>query len=94
MAEDGLTKPCWQCMALASLYGFIVLHEVLKEIETLIPGDCWCSFRVRMTKTFYRLLDARDGWSYSRRRLPACEQIRNYYEESRLFLRDPATPNS
>ena len=64
MAEDVTDGTVLAVYGVASLYGFTYLHKVLKEIETLIPGRLLVFFPGSYDQNFYRLLDARDGWSY------------------------------
>jgi hypothetical protein len=64
MAEEMTDDTVLAVYGVASLYGFTYLHEVLKEIETLIPGRLLVFFPGSYDQNVYRLLDARDGWSY------------------------------
>jgi hypothetical protein len=64
MAEDVTDSTVLAVSGVAGLYGFTFLHEVLKEIETLIPGRLLVFFPGSYDQNVYRLLDARDGWSY------------------------------
>lgn len=47
-----------------ALYGFTRLHFILQKIETHIRGRLVVFFPGTFDQNAYRLLDARDGWSY------------------------------
>lgn len=47
-----------------TLFGFVHISAVLKELETSIPGRLVLFFPGSYDKNVYRLLDARDGWGY------------------------------
>ncbi len=49
---------------IASLFGFVRVSEVLKEIEADIRGRLVVFFPGEYENNNYRLLDARDGWNY------------------------------
>lgn len=48
----------------AALYGFVRVSEVIREVEQSICGRLVVFFPGTKTENNYRLLDARDGWSY------------------------------
>ena len=48
----------------ASLYGFVRISLVLKQVEGDIPGRLLLFFPGDYDQNNYRLLDARDGWNY------------------------------
>ncbi|MCY3808002.1 MAG: DUF1788 domain-containing protein [Gemmatimonadetes bacterium] len=48
----------------ASLYGFLRVSELIQSVEPLIPGRLAVFFPGTKNDDNYRLLDARDGWSY------------------------------
>ena len=48
----------------ASLYGFVRLSEVIREIEPDVQGCLAVFFPGTKDSSNYRLLDARDGWNY------------------------------
>jgi hypothetical protein len=47
-----------------TLFGFVHVSAVLKELESSIPGRLILFFPGSYDKNVYRLLDARDGWGY------------------------------
>ena len=47
-----------------SLYGFVRVSEVVREVEPSIPGRLVVFFPGSRDGNTYRLLDARDGWNY------------------------------
>jgi hypothetical protein len=49
---------------IASLFGFIRVSELMKEIERDIRGRVVVFFPGEYENSNYRLLDARDGWNY------------------------------
>lgn len=49
---------------IASLFGFVRVSELLKEIEQDIKGRLLVFFPGEYEDSNYRLLDARDGWNY------------------------------
>ena len=49
---------------IASLFGFIRVSELMKEIERDIRGRTVVFFPGDYENSNYRLLDARDGWNY------------------------------
>lgn len=48
----------------ASLYGFVHISELVREVETAIKGRLIVFFPGAKEGSNYRLLDARDGWNY------------------------------
>lgn len=48
----------------ASLYGFLRVSELIQSVEPLIRGRLAVFFPGTKNDNNYRLLDARDGWSY------------------------------
>jgi len=48
----------------ASLYGFLRVSELIQSVEPLIRGRLAVFFPGTKNDSNYRLLDARDGWSY------------------------------
>lgn len=48
----------------ASLYGFVRLSEVIREVEPAVAGCLAVFFPGTKDGNNYRLLDARDGWNY------------------------------
>ncbi len=52
------------CHGVASLYGFTHVSLVVKEVEAAIRGRLVLFFPGEYENNNYRLLDARDGWSY------------------------------
>ncbi len=48
----------------ASLYGFVRLSEVIRELESDVQGCLAVFFPGTKDSSNYRLLDARDGWNY------------------------------
>lgn len=51
-------------MGLASLYGFVRVSELIRAVEQSIRGRLVAFFPGTKNENNYRLLDARDGWSY------------------------------
>jgi hypothetical protein len=49
---------------IASLFGFVRVSELMKEIEGDIRGRAVVFFPGEYENSNYRLLDARDGWNY------------------------------
>ncbi len=47
-----------------SLYGFVRLSEIVREIESEVTGCLAVFFPGTKDANNYRLLDARDGWNY------------------------------
>jgi hypothetical protein len=47
-----------------SLFGFLRLSDVIKEVEREIQGRLVVFFPGQKDSNNYRLLDARDGWNY------------------------------
>ena len=48
----------------ASLYGFLRISEVIRDVEQRIRGRLVVFFPGTKNDNNFRLLDARDGWSY------------------------------
>ncbi len=48
----------------ASLYGFMRVSDLVHSVESRIPGRLAVFFPGTRSENNYRLLDARDGWSY------------------------------
>lgn len=63
-AEDVTDDDVLALHGVSALYGFTRLHFVLKKIETHIRGRLVVFFPGTYDQNAYRLLDARDGWSY------------------------------
>ena len=51
-------------LGVASLYGFLRVSEVIRAVEQSIRGRLVVFFPGTKNESNYRLLDARDGWSY------------------------------
>lgn len=51
-------------MGTASLYGFLRISELIREVEQVIQGRLLVFFPGTKNENNYRLLDARDGWNY------------------------------
>ena len=49
---------------IASLFGFVRVSELMKEVERHIRGRVLVFFPGEYESSNYRLLDARDGWNY------------------------------
>ena len=49
---------------IASLFGFVRVSELMKEIEGDVRGRVVVFFPGEHENNNYRLLDARDGWNY------------------------------
>ena len=49
---------------IASLFGFVRVSELMKEIERDVRGRVVVFFPGEYENSNYRLLDARDGWNY------------------------------
>ena len=49
---------------IASLFGFLRVSELMKEIERSVKGRVAVFFPGEYEESNYRLLDARDGWNY------------------------------
>jgi hypothetical protein len=63
-AEDMTEDAVLALHGVAGLYGFTRLHFILQKIETHIRGRLVVFFPGTYDQNAYRLLDARDGWSY------------------------------
>ena len=48
----------------SSLFGFLMLSDILKQITNSIKGRLLIFFPGEYENNHYRLMDARDGWSY------------------------------
>ncbi|MBS3903009.1 MAG: DUF1788 domain-containing protein [Anaplasmataceae bacterium] len=48
----------------SSLFGFLMLSDILKQITNSIKGRLLIFFPGEYKSNHYRLMDARDGWSY------------------------------
>lgn len=48
----------------ASLYGFLRISELIRDVEQAIRGRLLVFFPGTKDENNYRLLDARDGWNY------------------------------
>ena len=51
-------------LGVASLYGFLRVSELIREVELSIRGRLLVFFPGTKNENNYRLLDARDGWNY------------------------------
>ena len=51
-------------VGVASLYGFVRVSEIVREVEHAVRGRLVVFFPGTKTENSYRLLDARDGWNY------------------------------
>ena len=51
-------------IGVASLYGFLRVSELIRSVERSIRGRLVVFFPGTKDESNYRLLDARDGWSY------------------------------
>ena len=51
-------------LGVGSLYGFMRVSELIQQVEPSIRGRLAVFFPGTKTGSNYRLLDARDGWSY------------------------------
>ncbi len=51
-------------MGAASMYGFLRISELIRDVEQAIPGRLLMFFPGSKDGSNYRLLDARDGWNY------------------------------
>lgn len=51
-------------VGVGALYGFLRASQLMKEIESSIPGRLLVFFPGEYEDGNYRLLDARDGWNY------------------------------
>ncbi len=47
-----------------TMYGFLRISELIREVEQAIPGRLLMFFPGSKDGSNYRLLDARDGWNY------------------------------
>jgi hypothetical protein len=51
-------------LGVASLFGFVRVSEVIRQVEPSIRGRLVVFFPGTKNENNYRLLDARDGWNY------------------------------
>jgi hypothetical protein len=51
-------------LGVASLFGFLRVSELIREVELSIRGRLLVFFPGTKNENNYRLLDARDGWNY------------------------------
>jgi len=51
-------------LGVASLYGFLRVSDLIREVEQVIPGRLLVFFPGTKNENNYRLLDSRDGWNY------------------------------
>ncbi len=51
-------------LGVASLYGFLRISELIREVEQSVRGRLVVFFPGTKNENNYRLLDARDGWNY------------------------------
>ena len=51
-------------MGAASLFGFVRVSELIRDVEQVIRGRLLVFFPGSKNDNNYRLLDARDGWNY------------------------------
>ncbi len=51
-------------LGVGSLYGFLRVSELIREVEQSIHGRLVVLFPGTKNENNYRLLDARDGWNY------------------------------
>ena len=58
--DDGVVA----LLGVASLYGFLRVSEAIRSVEQAIRGRLVVFFPGTKNESNYRLLDARDGWSY------------------------------
>lgn len=55
----------------SAMFGFLKLSDILKEIYPLIKGRILIFFPGEYQNNHFRLMDARDGWSYLARPITA-----------------------
>ncbi len=55
----------------SSLFGFLLLSDILKIISPAIKGRLLIFFPGEFANNHYRLMDARDGWNYLARPITA-----------------------
>ena len=60
-ADDGVVVAL---LGVASLYGFLRVSELIRSVEQSVHGRLVVFFPGTKNDDSYRLLDARDGWSY------------------------------
>ena len=64
MVPEADDKAVVGIFGIASLFGFVRVSELMKEIERDIRGRVAVFFPGEYENSNYRLLDARDGWNY------------------------------
>ena len=64
MSVDADDEAVVGIFGIASLFGFVRVSELMKEIERDIRGRVAVFFPGEYDNNNYRLLDARDGWNY------------------------------
>ena len=64
VASEADDKAVVGIFGIASLFGFVRVSELMKEIERDIRGRVVVFFPGEYENGNYRLLDARDGWNY------------------------------
>ena len=62
--EDADENTVVTLLGAASLYGFVRISELVREVELVIRGRLLVLFPGTKNENNYRLLDARDGWNY------------------------------
>ena len=62
--EDADENTVVALLGAGSLYGFMRVSELIQQVEPSIRGRLAVFFPGTKTGSNYRLLDARDGWSY------------------------------
>lgn len=62
--EDADEDAVVALLGAASLYGFLRVSELIRSVEPSIRGRLAVFFPGTKNENNYRLLDARDGWSY------------------------------
>jgi len=62
--DESTTNSVVAVMGIASLFGFGKVSDVIKAVANNIRGRLLVFFPGEFENNIYRLLDARDGWSY------------------------------
>jgi hypothetical protein len=62
--DQGSENDVVALLGAGSLFGFLRLSDVIKEVESKIRGRLVVFFPGQKDGNNYRLLDARDGWNY------------------------------
>lgn len=62
--DEASEKTVVALTGVGSLYGFVHISELVREVETAIKGRLIVFFPGAKEGSSYRLLDARDGWNY------------------------------